>query len=73
MFSEMPKCRTDWDKEKKQARTKQVYLGKLDPETGAFVPSKRFGEDRVAAMDSAVTVKTHVSGPAMLSADRPCS
>ncbi|MDI9469356.1 MAG: transposase, partial [Bacillota bacterium] len=55
-----------WDKEKKQARTKQVYLGKLDPETGAFVPSKRFGEDKLAAMDSAVTVKTHVSGPAML-------
>ena len=27
-----------WDKEKKQARTRQVYLGKLDLGTGAFVP-----------------------------------
>lgn len=55
-----------WDKEKKQARVKQVYLGKLDPETGDFVPSKRFGEDRLAATDNAVTATTRISGPAML-------
>ncbi|NLZ55651.1 MAG: hypothetical protein GX900_03190 [Clostridiaceae bacterium] len=27
-----------WDKEKKQSRTRQIYLGKLDPETGNFIP-----------------------------------
>jgi len=29
-----------WDKEKKQARSTQVCIGKLDKETGAFIPSK---------------------------------
>ena len=27
-----------WDKEKKQPRNKQVCIGKLDPDTGAFIP-----------------------------------
>ena len=30
-----------WDKEKKQARNKRICIGKLDPETGELVPSKR--------------------------------
>jgi len=31
-----------WDKEKKQARNKQVCIGKLDPVSGELIPSKRF-------------------------------
>jgi len=30
-----------WDKEKKQGRNKQVCIGKLDPESGELIPSKR--------------------------------
>jgi hypothetical protein len=30
-----------WDKEKQQARNNRVCIGKLDPDTGEFVPSKR--------------------------------
>ena len=30
-----------WDKEKHQSRSKQVCIGKLDPATGEFIPSKR--------------------------------
>jgi transposase len=30
-----------WDKEKQQARNRRQCIGKLDPETGEFVPSKR--------------------------------
>ena len=30
-----------WDKEKKQSRNKQICIGKLDPETGELLPSKR--------------------------------
>lgn len=30
-----------WDKEKKQARNNRICIGKLDPETGELVPSKR--------------------------------
>lgn len=29
-----------WDKEKKQPRSKRKYLGKVDPETGAIIPSR---------------------------------
>lgn len=30
-----------WDKEKKQARNRRVCIGKLDPDTGKLIPSKR--------------------------------
>lgn len=36
-----------WDKEKKQARNKQVCIGKLDPVSGEFIPSKRLGPEQV--------------------------
>ncbi len=55
-----------WDKEKKQPRSKQICIGKLDPETEKFIPSKRFGEHGAAALDSTITARTIVSGPAML-------
>ena len=34
-----------WDKEKKQPRSMQKYLGKVDPETGEIIPKK----DKAAA------------------------
>lgn len=55
-----------WDKDKKQPRTKQICIGKLDPETGAFIPSKRFGEHGAAAMSTEITAKTVVTGPYLL-------
>jgi len=30
-----------WDKEKKAPRNKQVYLGKVDPDTGELIPARR--------------------------------
>ena len=29
-----------WDKDKQQPRSKRVYLGKVDPETGEIIPKK---------------------------------
>ena len=29
-----------WDKQKKAPRTKQVYLGKLDPDTNELIPKR---------------------------------
>ncbi len=55
-----------WDKEKKQARTKQVYVGKLDPATGKIIPKKRLGDQAGAAMNEAVTARTTISGPALV-------
>lgn len=31
-----------WDKARKQTRSKQVCIGKLDPGTGEIIPSERF-------------------------------
>jgi len=55
-----------WDPEKKQSRNKQVCIGKIDPLTGEMIPSRRLSEDRIAAVDPAVTARTSVSGPAMV-------
>ncbi len=32
-----------WDKEKKQARNKRKLIGKIDPDTGAIIPTKKRG------------------------------
>jgi len=55
-----------WDKEKKQARNKQVCIGKLDPETGEFIPSKRLNPEQAAARDPDVTATARIVGPAVL-------
>lgn len=40
-----------WDKEKKQARSKRVCIGKLDPKTGTFIPSKRLTGSAAPVLD----------------------
>jgi hypothetical protein len=55
-----------WDKEKKQMRSKQRCIGKLDPATGELIASKRLGKHGNAVLDPAVTAKTTVSGPKLL-------
>lgn len=56
-----------WDKEKKAPRNKQVCLGRLDPETGEVVPSKRKRKisERAAAAPG-VTVTSRVAGPSLV-------
>jgi len=55
-----------WDKEKKQMRSKQRCIGKLDPATGELIPSKRLGKHGDAVSNNAITAKTTVSGPKLL-------
>ena len=53
-----------WDKKKKAPRNKQICIGKLDPETGEVVPTRRrrkIVERAVAA--PGVTVSSKVAGP----------
>jgi hypothetical protein len=52
-----------WNKELKQARNKQVCVGKIDPVTGAFIPSKRLDPKQAALRDPAVTASAQVIGP----------
>lgn len=55
-----------WDKEKKQPRSRQVCIGKLDKQTGAFIPSKR-GLPREASQDEPVgTATATIVGPSLI-------
>jgi transposase len=55
-----------WDKEKKQARNKQVCVGKLDPVSGGFIPSKRLNPEQAAARDPVVTASAEIVGPSIV-------
>ena len=55
-----------WDKDKKQARNKQVCIGKIDAGTGDFIPSKRLTPEQAAVRDSAVTASAEIVGPAIV-------
>ena len=55
-----------WDKEKKQSRNKQVCIGKLDPVSKEFIPSKRLKPEQVVARDPAVTASASIVGPLLI-------
>ncbi len=55
-----------WNKEKRQPRNRQVCIGKIDPMTGEFVPSKRLNQVQAAVRDPAVTATVVVVGPTLL-------
>jgi len=55
-----------WDKEKNQPRNKQVCVGKLGPDTGDLIPSKRFSSGQEAQRDPTVTASAAIVGPAIV-------
>ena len=55
-----------WDKGRKQSRNKQVCVGKLDPSTGDFIPSKRLAPEQAAVRDPAVTAFAEIVGPSIV-------
>ena len=58
-----------WDKEKKQSRNKQVCIGKLDPSTGEYIPSKRLqpGSATIAGEDALPSkVTATIVGPSII-------
>ena len=55
-----------WNKELGQSRNKQVCVGKIDPTSGAFIPSKRLNPHQAALRDPAVTASAQVVGPTMV-------
>lgn len=55
-----------WDKEKKQPRNKRVCIGKIDPDSGTFVPSKRLKPDQAVARDPVVTASASIIGPSLI-------
>ena len=52
-----------YNKELKQSRNKQVCVGKIDPATGKFIPSKRLNPQQAAIRDPAVTASAQIIGP----------
>ena len=55
-----------WDKEKKQARSTQVCIGKLDKETGAFISSKRSTQSAIQENELARTATATIVGPSLI-------
>ena len=55
-----------WDKKKQQARNKKVCIGKLDPSSGEFIPSKRLAPEQAAVRDPAVTASAEIVGPRII-------
>lgn len=55
-----------WDKEKKRPANKQVCVGKLDKETGAFIPSKRLDDKQAAVRDPKVTAEAQIIGSSLI-------
>ena len=52
-----------YNKDIKQSRNKQVCIGKIDPATGTFIPSKRLNPQQAAVRDPAVTASAQIIGP----------
>lgn len=55
-----------WDKQKKQARNKQVCIGKIDPVNGEFIPSKRLSSEQAAVKSTTVTASAQIIGPSII-------
>ena len=55
-----------WDKERRQPRNKQICIGKLDPGTREFMPSKRLSPAQAAARDPEVTALAEIVGPSII-------
>lgn len=55
-----------WDKKRKQPRNKKICIGKLDPVTGEFIPSKRLAPEQAAVRDPAVTASAEIVGPSIV-------
>jgi transposase len=53
-----------WDKEKQQARSTQVCIGKIDPATGEFIPSKRITQTVPNVKDCTATAT--IVGPSLI-------
>lgn len=55
-----------WDKEKQKPRNKRVCIGKIDPDNGTFIPSKRLTPDQALARDPVVTASAEIIGPSII-------
>lgn len=58
-----------WDKEKKAPRNKQVYLGKVNPETGELLPARKkdkASESIEPENAKVVSVTSRVAGPCLI-------
>ncbi len=51
-----------WDKEKQQPRSHRTIIGKIDPDTGEIVPTKKYNREKKAPSSS----KASSSGSSLL-------
>lgn len=57
---------SSWDRERKQSYNRRVCVGKLDPKTKEFIPSRRLAPEQAAVRDPAVTASAETIGPSIV-------
>jgi transposase len=55
-----------WDKEKQKPRNKRICIGKFDPSSGNFIPSKRLKTESVEEKPAVVTASAEIIGPSII-------
>jgi transposase len=55
-----------WDKEKQKPRNKRICIGKLDPGSGNFIPSKRLKPKQPIDNPPVVTASAEIIGPSLI-------
>ena len=58
-----------WDKEKQQPRSHRTIIGKIDPDTGEVVPTKKYNREKKASSPS--NVRSSVSPASAVTAAEP--
>ena len=48
-----------WDKEKQQPRSHRTIIGKIDPDTGEVIPTKKYNREKKASSPSKVSMSAN--------------
>ena len=59
-----------WDKEKQQPRSHRTIIGKIDPDTGEIVPTKKYNREKKAPSSSKASSSGSSAGPSAAAAEQ---
>ncbi len=53
-----------WDRDKQQPRSHRTIIGKIDPETGEVIPTKKYNREKKSSSPSKVGISSAQRAPA---------
>ena len=59
-------CVSFWNKKTKRPDSSRTCIGKIDPETGNLIPSKRLTPEQAALRDPAITASAEIVGAPLI-------